>query len=158
MRQRLLTWDVCEFYISFCRGAYWTNTFIEMQYPVVQYVYFSSTFHSSLSCGGKGKEKISRANVIHSRLAYICHPVNLNKNRWIAYYFLVIQGLIVWSWWLQLLKKSICCELENLATIFGSHMPALWPYISLLEDLCVFAYPYMGKLPGKYVWPELEAL
>ena len=39
---------------------------------------------------------------------------------------------------------NICFELENLSTIFGYHMPALLPYISLLEDLCIFAYPCMA--------------
>lgn len=103
-----------------------TNLFIPIHHSVVQCVHFSSTFHSDLSCSRKGKEEKGRANVIHSRLAHICHPVNTNKNQLIAYYFSCDSRtdsleLLVTAFF----EKKICCELENLATIFGSHMPAL---------------------------------
>lgn len=68
-----LQWGIWESYILFCTGTDCTNLFIQMTY-LVEYVHFS-TFHSSLYCNRKGKEK-GRANVIHSRLVHICHPVN----------------------------------------------------------------------------------
>lgn len=109
----------------------------------------------------KGKEKKIRTNITYSRMLHICHPVNTNENRLIAYCFSCDSRtesleLVVTAF--SFFKKSICCELENLVTIFGSHMPALWPHFSLFEDLCVFACPYMGRQPRESVWPELEAL
>lgn len=96
-----------------------------MQYPVAQCVRFSSTFHSSLSCSRKGKEEKGRATVIHGRLAHICDPVNTNKNRLIAYYFSCDSRNDSLELVVTAFLKKICCELENLATIFGSHLPAL---------------------------------
>lgn len=124
------------------------------------YVSTLAAHFTSLFWCRKRKGKKGRATVTSSRLAHICHPVNANKNRLIAYYFSCdsrteSSELVVTAFFF---KKRIRCELKNLATIFGSHMPALWPHFSLFEDFCVFACPYMGRRPGESVWPELEAL